>query len=168
MATAFYKCSQAKPFYVGFTSDKPSPPVVKSKGVQVSGCDVNLKWSSSQDNGCPLTMYKVYYREVQSKSEDEYWNHINVTVGSTSMNLTLLKCNSEYIFKVTAWNELGESDALNEWRIKTDVLLTHDDSLRRTLSLAVPVGCGFLILLIVGILGFRRRRKKRKTGGHKT
>ena len=134
----------------------------------MSGCDVNLKWSSSQDNGCPLTMYTVYYREVQSLGEDEYWHHINVTMDSTSTSLTSLKCNSEYTFKVTAWNELGESNTSKEWRIKTAQIT--DISRGRTLSIAVSVGCGLFILLTVGILCFmiRQRRKKRKIRGHKT
>ncbi|XP_027052583.1 angiopoietin-1 receptor-like, partial [Pocillopora damicornis] len=140
--------------------DKPSPPIIKSKEVQMSGCDVNLKWGSTQDNGCPLTMYTVYYREVQSLGEDEYWHHINVTMDSTSTSLTSLKCNSEYTFKVTAWNELGESNTSKEWRIKTAQIT--DISRGRTLNIAV--GCGLFILLTVGILCFmiRQRRKKRK------
>ncbi|CAH3033094.1 unnamed protein product [Pocillopora meandrina] len=148
--------------------DKPSPPIIKSKEVQMSGCDVNLKWGSTQDNGCPLTMYTVYYREVQSLGEDEYWHHINVTMDSTSTSLTSLKCNSEYTFKVTAWNELGESNTSKEWRIKTAQIT--DISRGRTLSIAVFVGCGLLILLTVGILYFmiRQRRKKRNIRVHKT
>ncbi|CAH3033098.1 unnamed protein product, partial [Pocillopora meandrina] len=159
---------QAKPLIVVIASDKPFPPIIKSKEVQMSGCDVNLKWSSPQDNGCPLTMYTVYYREVQSLGEDEYWHHINVTMDSTSTSLTSLKCNSEYTFKVTAWNELGESNTSKEWRIKTAQIT--DISRGRTLSIAVFVGCGLFILLTIGILCFmiRQRRKKRKIRGHKT
>ena len=168
MHIAFYECSVAKPLFIVIASDKPSPPIIKSKEVQMSGCDVNLKWGSTQDNGCPLTMYTVYYREVQSFGEDEYWHHINVTMDSTSTNLTSLKCNSEYTFKVTAWNELGESNTSKEWRIKTAQIT--DISRGRTLSIAVFVGCGLFILLTVGILCFmiRQRRKKRKIRGHKT
>ena len=168
MHMVFYECSVAKPLFVVIALGKPSPPIIKSKELQMYRCDVNLKWSSPQDNGCPLTMYKVYYREVQSFGEDEYWHHINVTMDSTSTNLTSLKCNSEYTFKVTAWNELGESNTSKEWRIKTAQIT--DISRGRTLSIAVFVGCGLFILLTVGILCFmiRQRRKKRKIRGHKT
>ena len=129
---------------------------------------MNLKWGSTQDNGCPLTMYTVYYREVQSLGEDEYWHQINVTTDSTSTNLTSLKCNSEYTFKVTSWNELGESNTSKEWRIKTAQIT--DISRGRTLSIALFAGCGLLIPLTIGILCFmiRQRRKKRKIRGHKT
>ena len=149
-----------------FASDKPSPPIIKNKGVQVFGCGVNLKWSSPRDNGCPLTMYTIYYREVQSTSENDSWHQINVTVDTTSRDLPSLKCNTEYIFKVSAWNELGESDTSNEWPIKTGQMT--DNSIGRTLSIAVPVGFGFLILITVGIACFRKRRMKRHRRGHKT
>ena len=144
MHIAFYECSVAKPLFVIIALGKPSPPIIKSKELQMYRCDVNLKWSSPQDNVCPLTM------------------------DSTSTNVTSLKCNSEYTFKVTAWNELGESNTSKEWRIKTAQIT--DISRGRTLSIAVFVGCGLFILLTVGILCFmiRQRRKKRKIRGHKT
>ena len=155
-----------KAFTTRFSSDKkPSPPIIKYDGVLVSGCGVNLKWSSPQDNGCPLTMYTIYYRERQSASEDDSWHQINVTVDTRSRDLPSLKCNTEYIFKVSAWNEFGESTTSNEWPIKTGQIT--DNSIGRTLSIAVPVGCGFLILIIVGIACFGKRRMKRKRRGHK-
>ena len=149
-----------------FSPAKPSPLIIEKKGVQVFGCDVNLKWSSPQDNGCPLTLYKIYYREQQSTSEDDSWHQINVTVDTRSMDLLSLKCNTVYILKVSAWNELGESATSNEWLIKTAQMT--DNSMGRTLSIAVPVGCGFLILITVGIACFRKRRMKRKRRGQKT
>ena len=86
---------------------------------KVSGCDVNLKWSSTRDNGCPLTMYTIYYQESRSTSKDDSWHQINVTQVTTSWNFSSLKCNTEYSFKVSVWNELGESGTSNEWPIKT-------------------------------------------------
>ena len=126
---------------------------------------MNLKWSSPQDNGCPLTLYKIYYREQQSTIEDDSWHQINVTVDTRSRDLPSLKCNTEYIFKVSAWNELGESATSNQWPIKTGQIT--DNSIVRTLSIAVPVGCGFLILITVGIACFGKRRMKRKRRGRK-
>ena len=153
---------------VFYSDKKPSPPIIKYEGVQVSGCDVNLKWSSTQDDTCPLTLYTIYYREVQSTSEDDSWYQINVTVDTRSRDLPSLKCNTEYIFKVSAWNDLGESDTSNEWPIKTAQMTDNSLVLTlRTLSIAVPVGCGFLILITVGIACFRKRRMKRKRQGHK-
>ena len=160
----------SKPLPLVFASDKPSPPIIENNGVQVFGCGVNLKWSSTQDDTCPLTFYTIYYREVQSTSEDDSWHQINVTVDTRSRDLPSLKCNTEYIFKVSAWNELGESATSNEWPIKTGQMTGQmtDNSIGRTLSIAVPVGCGFLILITVGIACFRKRRMKRQRRGQKT
>lgn len=144
-----------------FASGKPSSPIIDGRGVQLSGCDVSIKWSSPPDNGCPLTLYTVYYREVQSTSEDGYWHQINVTVNVTSVDLPSLKCNTEYAFKVSAWNDLGESEAAD--RLEKTVQMTN--FIRRILTIAVPAGCGFLILITAGILCFRQRRKKRKLQG---
>ena len=161
------ECSLAlsKPLPLVFSSDKPSPPIIEYKGVQVFGCTVNLKWSSTQDDTCPLILYTIYYREVQSTIEDDSWHQINVTVDTRSRDLPSVKCNTEYIVKVSAWNELGESATSNEWPIKTGQMT--DNSIGRTLSIAVPVGCGFLMLITVGIACFRKRRMKRQRRGHK-
>lgn len=126
------------------------------------GCDVKLKWNSPPDNGCPLTLYTVYYSEDQFTNKDKSWHQINVTVDKTSMDLRSLKCNTEYLFKVSAWNELGEGDVSNKWSIKTGLLT--DYSIGRILSIAVPVGCGFLIIITVGILCVRKGKKKAMRG----
>ena len=99
-------------------TEKPSAPVIQNKETQVSGCDVNLRWSVPEDNGCPLTLYTIYYRELQSKNEDNK-QPINVTKVTKSEHILSLKCNKEYAFAVSAWNELGESAVLSEWPIKT-------------------------------------------------
>ncbi len=99
-----------------FLTDKPSAPVILNKETQVSGCDVNLRWSFPEDNGCPLTLYTIYYRELQLRNEDS-WHKINVTKVTKSEHLLSLKCNTEYTFAVSAWNELGESPFSSEWPI---------------------------------------------------
>ena len=78
------------------------------------------------------------------------------------MDLRSLKCNTEYLFKVSAWNELGEGDVSNKWSIKTGLLT--DYSIGRILGIAVPVGCGFLIIITVGILRVRKGKKKAMRG----
>ncbi|PFX16936.1 Proto-oncogene tyrosine-protein kinase receptor Ret [Stylophora pistillata] len=145
--------------------DEPLAPVIVNKEVHLaSRCDVNLKWSSPDDNGCPLTMYTIYYRDPQSSSQDY---RINVTGDTTSRDLPPLKCNTDYIFKVTAWNELGESVPSDEWRMKTGTLT--DNFLARTLSIALPSACGLLVLSTFGIVCWKRRnRKTRKSRGHKS
>ncbi len=103
---------------VDVVAGRPEPPVIKNKETQVPGCDVILKWSVAKGNGCPLTMYTIYYRDLQSKNEDS-WHQVNVTALTRSLHLSSLKCNTEYDFAVTAWNELGESVTSRGWQIKT-------------------------------------------------
>ena len=79
---------------------------------------MNLRWSVPEDNGCPLTLYTIYYRELQSKNEDNK-QPINVTKVTKSEHILSLKCNKEYAFAVSAWNELGQSAVSSEWPIKT-------------------------------------------------
>lgn len=79
---------------------------------------MNLRWSLPEDHGCPLTMYTIYYRDLQSKNDDS-WNQINITKVTRSVNLASLECNIKYAFLVTAWNALGESEKSREWQMKT-------------------------------------------------
>ncbi|XP_078357420.1 uncharacterized protein LOC144642321 isoform X2 [Oculina patagonica] len=162
--TPLKSLNNSKMWRVTTLGDKPSAPVILNKETQVSGCDVNLRWSLPEDNGCPITLYTIYYSERQSKNEDS-WHEINVTKVTKSEHLLSLKCNTEYAFTVSAWNELGESAISSEWPIKTS---KASNSIGQTLSIVVPVGCGALILIVVGVVCFRERRKRKKRRGHKT
>lgn len=99
-----------------FDIDKPSVPVIEDKEMHVSGCDVKLKWSTPEDNGCPLTMYTIYQRNL----EEEIWHQTNVTVDITSFHFPLQKCDTKYtyMFAVSAWNELGESELSSQLPIQ--------------------------------------------------
>ena len=108
--------SLSKPPSLLFLTGTPSAPVIQNKETQVSGCDVNLKWSLPEDNGCPLTMYTIYHSALQSNN---LMHQINVTKVAKSEHLLSLKCNTEYTFAISAWNELGESAVSSEWLIKT-------------------------------------------------
>ena len=79
---------------------------------------MNLRWSPPENNGCPLTIYTIYYKELQSKNED-FKPQINVPKFTKLEHLLSLKCNTEYAIAVSAWNELGESDISSEWKIRT-------------------------------------------------
>lgn len=74
------------------------------------------------------------------------------------MDFWLLKCNIEYFFKVFVWNELGEGDVLNKWLIKIGFLI--DYFIGWIFSIVVLVGCGFFIIIIVGIFCVRKGKKK--------
>ncbi|XP_078379543.1 uncharacterized protein LOC144662575 [Oculina patagonica] len=95
--------------------DLPSPPAINNKETETLACDVNPTWSSPADNGCPLTMYSIYYRQIT----EEAWYQVNVT-NVTATNYTVsLACGMQYTIEITAWNELGESDRSRPWIIKT-------------------------------------------------
>ena len=81
-----------------FLTGKPSAPVIQNKETQISRCHINLRWSLPEDNGCPLTMYTIYYRELQSKN---LLHEINVTKVAKLEHLLSLKCNAEYTFAVS-------------------------------------------------------------------
>ncbi|KAL9987764.1 hypothetical protein ACROYT_G002121 [Oculina patagonica] len=106
-------------------------------------------------------MYTIYYRDLQS-SHDDSWHQVNVTALTRSLHLSSLKCNTEYDFAVTAWNELGESAASRGWQIKT---FRDTNSTGRTIGIVVPAVCGALILIVVGVVCFRERRKRKKRRG---
>lgn len=97
-------------------TEYPSAPIIQNKESQVLGCDVSLRWSLPGKNGCPPTMYTIYYREIQSK---HFWHQINVTEVTKLEHLLSLECNKEYVFAVSSWNELGESAISSKWPIKT-------------------------------------------------
>ena len=108
-----------KPFFI---ADVPSPPVINKKETKTLRCDVNLTWSPSADNGCPLTMYSIYYQQIQSRETGESWYQVNVSNHDNIMetNYTIsLACDRQYKVEISAWNELGESGRSRPWIIKT-------------------------------------------------
>ena len=100
-------------------ADFPSLPVITNKETESLTCDVNLMWSARKDEGCPLTMYSIYYRQIQPQEREAPWFHVNVTNVLTT-NLTLsLACGRQYVVEISAWNELGESSRSRPWVTKT-------------------------------------------------
>ncbi|KAJ7385283.1 hypothetical protein OS493_016354 [Desmophyllum pertusum] len=102
--------------------DVPSPPVINNKETKTLRCDVNLTWSPPADNGCPLTMYSIYYQQIQSRETGESWYQVNVSNHGNVMetNYTIsLACDRQYTVEISAWNELGQSGRSRPWIIKT-------------------------------------------------
>ncbi|XP_078344448.1 uncharacterized protein LOC144630040 [Oculina patagonica] len=161
--TPFKALNSGRMWRLTTLGDKPSAPILENNEIQVSGCDVFLRWSIPDDNGCPLTMYTVYYRELQPSKNDSWRMVVNVTVDTRSIHLPLSKCNIEYTFAVSAWNELGRSATSREWSIKAN------NSVGQTITIVVPVGCGALILIAVGIAFYKKKiqRRKHRAEGHK-
>ena len=107
-----------KPLYVKsfIVSGIPLPPAIKNKETELPTCYVNVSWSAPVDNGCPLTKYSVYYREIHS---DETEGEVKVADVLKTHSVLLLKCDTQYIIEVSAWNEKGQSERSRKWITKT-------------------------------------------------
>ena len=113
----------------------PLPPVIQNKEVEISGCDVNLTWSASQESSCPLTMFTIYYHEIASPLKEHAGHEINVSSVTKTSFLLSLQCDKQYGFEISAWNDAGESDKSRLWPIMTrsgseNVTLFHGTGMR--------------------------------------
>ena len=97
----------------------PSPPTINIPKTETLNCNVSLVWSKPANNGCPLTMYSVYYRQIQLQETGDPWYEINITGVSKTRHVLSLKCDTQYMIEVSAWNELGESDRSKTWLTTT-------------------------------------------------
>ena len=102
-----------------FIVDKLPPPVVENKETEIYGCDVNLTWSPPLDAGCPLTMYKIHYRDIQPGGNNTEWLQIPVTQLNKTFYVMPLMCDTEYEIAMSAKDEERESGLSSSWRVKT-------------------------------------------------
>ena len=114
-------CHQLEASYVNSSvvSGIPLPPTIKNEETEIRSCNVNVSWSTPLDNGCPLTNYSVYYREMYSHETEPLWREIKVTDVLKTHYFLSLKCDTRYMIEVSAWNEKGESDISRTWITKT-------------------------------------------------
>ena len=83
-------------------------------------CDVNVTWIKPVDNGCPLTMYSLYYREIQSHETRASWQEVRISDNLKTHYVLPLRCDTQYVIEMSAWNELGQSNRSRRWNIKTN------------------------------------------------
>ena len=100
-------------------ADLPSPPTINNKKAETLSCDVNITWSRPVDNGCPFTMYSVYYRQIQPQERGASWLEVQIVDVSKTHYVLSLSCNTQYAIEMSAWNDLGQSDRSKQWIIKT-------------------------------------------------
>ena len=104
-----------KPF-----SDIPLPPTITNIKTGTVDCDVNVIWIKHVDNGCPLTMYSVYYREIQShETTGALLQEVRIHDNLMNHHVLRLKCDTKYMIEMSAWNKLGQSNRSRRWIIKT-------------------------------------------------
>jgi len=87
--------------------DKPSPPRGPFDVSGMSNTSFTLAWQPPEaDGGSPILEYIVERREVNKKA----WQKVGVTTAEeTSIEVTGLKVNTSYNFRVTARNDIGHS-----------------------------------------------------------
>ena len=85
--------------------EKPGKPIVS----KIGSTQVTVSWTPPDfDGGSPILKYAVKYKKISSI--DSLWNEIK-TEGArvTTLEITGLLENTEYRFKVSAVNRVGES-----------------------------------------------------------
>lgn len=93
-----------------FFTDKPSKPTGPIRFSDVTKDSITLSWQPpDSDGGLPINKYNIEYRDTRRTA----W----VKAGSVSKENTSFTCadlieGNEYIFRVTALNDEGESPPL--------------------------------------------------------
>ena len=83
-------------------------------------CEINVTWCKPDDNGCPLTMYSVYYQEISPQENETPQHEVNINEVSNNQRVLPLRCDTQYaVVEVSAWNVLGQSEKSTKWTIKT-------------------------------------------------
>ena len=96
-----------------------SPSVGNNKTMEINSCVLNYMWSPPMDTECPLTMYIIYYREIQADGNEADWLQVPITeLNITSVDIPL-KCDMEYEIAMSVKDEEKESVKSNFWRVKT-------------------------------------------------
>ena len=104
----FYKIH--KLIFVIFSPGRPEPPAGRLKIRKVNRESVIIEWNApGDDGGRRITDYIVEYREVDSLM----WHRMAILDGYTrSCTVAGLEDDTDYMFRVIAVNEIGDSDPL--------------------------------------------------------
>ena len=97
----------------------PAPPIIENQEQEMSYPNLSISWSSGDTSGCPVTMYTVYYKSIQRREEENTWNRISASSSTRELSALPLDCDTEYELRVSAWNELGESNPSESWKVKS-------------------------------------------------
>ena len=84
--------------------DLPGKPEVV---VEVSGCNVTVKWTTPPWKSCPILFYTIEFTGEQTLQDNKKWATINVTDPTVKKQELMLNCTTTYVFRVKAWNDLG-------------------------------------------------------------
>ena len=87
--------------------------------MEINSCTLNYTWSPPMHIGCPLTMYIIYYREIQSDGNEADWLQISITQLNKTFYVMPLKCDMEYEIAISVKDAERESVMSNFWRVTT-------------------------------------------------
>lgn len=91
-----------------FFTGPPEPPSNPPEIMDVTKTTVSLSWARPRDDGgSRVTGYYVERREV---STEKWVRHNKTHITTTMFNVTGLIPNAEYIFRVVAQNDIGQSE----------------------------------------------------------
>ena len=110
----------------------PLPPVINNKETEINGCDVNLTWSQPpRRQTCPITKYRIYYREKESQEKETEWSQIAISQVTRTFHVIRLTCDKKYEIAVSALNEITEGKKSTSWlvKVKTGVILFYDEDI---------------------------------------
>ena len=86
--------------------------------MEINTCALKYMWRPPLHIGCPLTMYIIYYREIQSDGNDADWLQIPIRQVEKTSYVIQLKCDMEYEIAMSVKDEQKESVMSNFWRVK--------------------------------------------------
>lgn len=90
--------------------DRPSPPKGPVEFSNITGDSVTLSWMAPEfDGAAPINSYAVSKRQKES----EKWIEVAGAVTRTTLKVSRLEKDQEYIFRINADNRFGQSDPLN-------------------------------------------------------
>ena len=121
--------------YFNIYLDEPIPPVISNKETEINGCDVNLTWSPPRRQACPITKYKIYYREKTSQENEAEWSEIPISQVKKTFYVIRLFCDKKYEIAVSAFRETTESKRSTSWLVKVNsgLILFYDEFIIITL-----------------------------------
>ena len=105
---------------VVFFTASPVHPVIKNKEKEIFH-NSSIKWNSPDANGCPVSMFSVYYKAIKSRNKESAWHHINTSSDANELSCSSLplECGTDYEFKVSASNDVAESNFSESWQAKS-------------------------------------------------
>ena len=113
-----YTCSAKNLFgedqivYKVIAMKPPSPPQIN---VHFASADsIRITWETSDDGGASIQGYIVSYRMVTGA-----WIKVDLTPENTGFTINHLKCGTQYIIKVSAYNRVGDGQSTEEINVWT-------------------------------------------------